>query len=342
MTNAKKISAVFLVVIVITLFAYHFWNTNSAATPPEPMTVAENTQNTSTTEVNNSTAPLVNMAELDSKPYLETGKKHYDDDWCMPDQELSESDLMYAQSELENWFEALGMAKIGVDKTSSFLTDLNPNHVYVAPYESLPIDELQTLALEGDKWAMIAFVQDTRADINIQEKVAKQLLVHGASYYALDFLTMKSLSSAAFKRDIGHPEQEVNNLIVDAFAYLYWGLSTYNEGGLDTYLEMVSKNPLVTSLPFDKIFPVIDEQVNQRIEQLNDWVLQERAAKGIVAPEPPAAIKKLTAHSIAAKERLYKEQMNQLRQLNVSAAEKIQVTPCIEKILARIAETSKK
>ena len=302
----------------------------------------KNTQNTGVSQANNSTAPLINMAEPESKLSLQQGKKHYDDDWCMPDQELSESDLMYAQSELGNWFESRGIASVGVDKTSKSRMERNPNHVYVEPYESLPIDELQTLALKGDKWAMVTFVQDIRANIDMQEEVAEQLLVHGASYYALDFLTMKSLASAEFKVQLGRPEQEVISHIIDALAYVYWGLNTYNEGGLDNYLKRISKNKRQAVLPLEKVFLESSHQVNQRLKELTRQIEQQRMAEGIIAPEPSEAIKKLTAHSIAAKARLYKEQMNQLRQLNVSAAERIQVTPCIEKILVRIAETSKK
>ena len=342
MTNAKKTSFALLITIVVMLFAYRYWDTDSVEPPAETITVTKNTQNTGVSQANNSTAPLVNKAEPKTKLPLQPGKKHYDDDWCMPDQELSEGDLMYAQSELGNWFESLGIARIRVDKTSKSRMERNPNHVYVEPYESLPIDELQTIALEGEQWAMVAFVQDTRADIDQREKVAKQLLVHGASYYALDFLTMRALSNASSKNHTDHTEQEVNDLIVDALAYVYWGLNSYNEGGINSYLRVVSGNTIRSRLKFDKIFLEIDEKVNQRIEQLNDWVQQERAAKGIVAPEPPEAIKKLIAHRIAMKEYLHKEEMKQLRQLNVSAAERIQVTPCIEKILARITETSKK
>lgn len=344
MKNTKKISAAVLTsIIIVALFSYRFWpmNDENIEKSNEPTNVAKNEQNTNFTQISNSTEPQSNKAKPESKSQLKAGKKHYDDDWCAANDELSESDLMYARSELLRWHHTLGMASIGVDKTSNKHMEIYPNYVYVEPYESLPIDELQSLAFEGNKWAMVAFVQDDRGDVNAQEKVAKELLVHGASYYALDFLTMKSLSSASSKSHLDYPEQEVVDHIIDALAYVYWGLDSYNEGGLNSYIRHASTNSLKSILPFEKVFLEADEQVNQRLEKLTNQIAKERAAKGIIAPEPPAAINKLIANKMALKEYMYKEEMNQLRRLNVSATKKIQVTPCIEKFIEKIAKNSK-
>ena len=337
MTNVKKFSFALLIAIVVLLFGYHFWNTKSVEPLAEPIT---DTKNTSTTQANNSTAPLVNMAEFKTKLPLLPGKKHYDDDWCIANEELSESNLLYAKVELKDWYEALGMAGIGIDKTSSKHVENYSNYVYVEPYESLPINELQTLALNGNKWAMVAFVQDDRADFSYREDVANQLMVQGASYYALKFLTMKSLSDAYTKASSEHSEEDVMKHIVDALAYVYWGLESYNEGAINVFLQLYSTPVYKEHLPFEKVFLESSKQVNQRLEELNNWILKERIDKGITAPEPPAAINKLIANKIAFKESLYAEEMKQLRQLNVSATKKIQITPCIEKFMEKTVKYS--
>ena len=342
MTHAKKISFALLITIVVMLFAYRYWNTDSLEPHVEPITVTENMQNTSTAQANNNTAPLVHMAEPKTKLPLQAGKKHYDDDWCIANEELSESDLLYAKAELKDWYEALGMASIGIDKTSSKHVENYSNYVYVEPYESLPINELQTLALDGNKWAMVAFVQDDRADFSYREEVAKQLMVQGASYYALQYLTMKSLSDAYTKANSENSEQDVTKHIVDALVYVFWGLESYNEGAIDVFLQLASTPVYKEHLPFEKVFLESSNQVNQRLEELKNWILKERTDKGITAPEPPAAISKLIANKIAFKESLYADEMKQLRQLNVSATKKIQITPCIEKFMEKTAKHSSK
>lgn len=98
--------------------------------------------------------------EIDATP----SKKQYSEDWCIADKELNDTDLVYANSEVNDWNLLQGKAR-AKDPYFAIEDELHyPNNIMIAPYEALPLEELRELAVNGDKWAMVAYVQNPFAD----------------------------------------------------------------------------------------------------------------------------------------------------------------------------------
>ena len=163
--------------------------------------------------------------------------KQYSDDWCIANKELNESDLSYANAQVNDWNLLQGKAR-AKSPYSSYADEFSyPNNAMIASYEALPLEELRELAVNGDKWAMVAYVQNPFENESAKNKVAKELLVIGASYYALEQLVLSSVASAKTSyRKAGEANQETLDHIVEALKYVYWGAQNYNLGGLEPFI----------------------------------------------------------------------------------------------------------
>lgn len=256
--------------------------------------------------------------------------KAYEDDWCDGNTELSEEDLLFAQSELINWHKTIGNVSIH-----------NPNHElasYVAAYKDLPIEELQSLALEGDKWAMVAYVQDSRVDDEqkpqYKNRIAKRLMVQGESYYAIGHLVSK-LMGAAMIEHVTKGEEAAINRLSDALAYMYWGLEHYNHGGVRPFLSYTDGREIFgEELPLEVALAKAEEKAKYKLSVLINRTNKKRAEAGIDFPEPPKVMETVFSHLVAFWHLTDgKSQLDLLRSLDIPTNKRIAVTPCTEKAI---------
>lgn len=261
-------------------------------------------------------------------------KKRYEDDWCDWATELSEEDLLFAQSELIEW-----------NKTIGHVPTNQPQHElasYVAAYEDLPLEKLESLALEGDKWAMVAYAQIIRVDDEqkpkYQNRIAKRLMVQGESYYAVSHLVRKALSAARIDF-VKEGEETAINRLADALAYMYWGLEHYNHGGVRGFLIYTEGEPFGKELPLDVALAKAEKKAQYKLSVLINRTKKKRAEAGIDFPEPPRVMEVVFSHLVAFWHSTGdKAQLDLLRSLDIPTNKRIAVTSCVEKYLEAAAK----
>ncbi|NQZ11845.1 MAG: hypothetical protein HRT35_32230 [Algicola sp.] len=272
----------------------------------------------------------------------QSGKKHYDDDWCIAKDELSESDYNFAQTQLQDWDEFQGKARFSSPSMSHADELMYPNNNYIESYEALPLEQLESLAVKGDKWAMVTFVQHPQANMKVKDEVAKQLLVQGASYYALQELIFNSIVAAEMSFERADGRQAAADHVIEALAYAYWGLEHYNEGSLGTFIALTSVEPFKTKFPLELVLANSEKKIENSLKKLTNSIQQARAEAGIDIPQAPSAVQKSFAKHIAIRESISKKHMDLLRSLNIANNNRIQITPCVNKHLADLKEKTQK
>ena len=273
-----------------------------------------------------------------NKPQLKLAKKHYDDEWCIAKIELSESDYHYAQSQIEVWDELQGKSR-AKSPYSSHANEMDyPNNSLIASYEALPLEQLESLAYSGDKWAMVTFVQNIFADEKQKDEIAKNLFVQGASYYALEHLVIHSLSAAKTSYRLSGSTQESIEHIKDALVYVYWGLENYSDGGLNPYLGIISREPFKTDLPVNMLLADSEKEIKSRYEELTQQIKEERNKHSIEVPSPPKAAQRAFAEKIAINRYLSGDEMSFLSDLHVTNNNLINNIPCVDDYLANFVE----
>lgn len=298
----------------------------------QPGTIAQNKTYTEKrlSASNNASQPKLSLKQSANK---QSGKKHYDDDWCFAKNELSESDYDFAQTELKDWERLIGKARAGNSVMAGRDEVSFPNNSFIESYEELPIEELQVLALQGDKWAMITYLQDERPSFNegnkFKDKFANELLVQGGSYYALQHIVLNLLGEARTSLRQSNKEKAIEH-ITDALAYAYWGLEHYNDAGLGSFIAITSGERFKKTLLLDEVLPYAVESVRSKLAKLTESINEQRSAKGIDFPEAPHAVKKWFAKDMAIREKISKQSLDFLRSLNIKEDSPIKATPCTE------------
>jgi phage FluMu protein Com len=282
-----------------------------------------------------------NLSLVGDKPQLKLAKKHYDDEWCLAKIELSESDYHYAQSQIEVWDELQGKSS-AKSPYSSHADEMDyPNNSLIASYEALQLEQLESLAYNGDKWAMVAFVQNPFADEKQKDEIAKRLLVQGASYYALEHLVIHSLSAAKTSYRLSSSTQKSIEHIKDALTYVYWGLENYSDGGLNSYLGIISREPFKTDLPVNMLLADSGQEIKSRYEDLTQRIKEERNKHSIEVPSPPKAAQRAFAEKIAINRYLSRDQMSFLSNLHVTNNNFINNIPCVDEYLVNLVDKLK-
>ena len=95
--------------------------------------------------------------------------KHYDENWCYAKDELSETDYHFAKSEYEDWLVIIGKARVKDTGMLHARESSYPNNNLIEAYEALSLDQLQSQALKGNKWAMVTFVQNRQASNELKD-----------------------------------------------------------------------------------------------------------------------------------------------------------------------------
>lgn len=336
MKSSRIISVVFVVAIAI----IGFWqlpeqNIEDSELNESVVEVVESAQQQS--EIENQQSSQV--VEVDSKASQESPvnkptpktvvKKPYESDWC-DGRELSENDIILAQTELKDWLTVIGKAAVKSHE------DARPHELsnYVAPYESLSIERLKELALQGDKWAMVTFMQDSRVTYpegtKVQEQVANELLIEGASYYAIYRLVLNSFTNARINIDKNRSDLAKEN-ITDALAYVYWGLEHFNGGGLGMFLVIAKSDEFKGKLSLEEILKDSTSEINDKITKLTNRINQQRMLRGIEFPEPPVVARNVFAGDIAYWQHKNDKQMELLRSLDIAQNVNIAITDCVKK-----------
>lgn len=268
-------------------------------------------------------------------------RKQYSDDWCIADIELNEKDLGYANAQVNDWNIFQGKARTKSPYTS-YAEELGyPNNNLIQSYEELPLEELKELAFNGDKWAMVAYIQNPFADNETKDEIAKELLVIGASYYALEQLVLSSISSAKTSyRKAGEANQETLDHIVEAAKYVYWGAQNYNFGGVGAFISNVSREPLKSDLPMELLLPSMEDKIKSSYQELSSWVNNEREERGIDVPDVSKAVKNEYAKSLAIRKQISSNEMKLLSELNVTTDNVFGNSSCVSQHLANLNKQS--
>ncbi len=268
-------------------------------------------------------------------------QKQYSEDWCIADIELNERDLAYAKTEVNDWNVFQGKAR-AKSPTSSYVEEVGyPNNSLIISYEDLPLEEQRQLALKGDKWAMVAYVQNPFADNETKDEIAKELLVIGASYYAIEQLVLSSISSAKTSyRKAGEANQETLDHIVEAVKYVYWGAQNYSFGGVGPFISNVSREPIKSDLPIELLLPSMEDKIKSSYQELASWVNREREERGIDLPDVSKAVKNEYAKNLAIRKQLSSNEIELLSELNVTTENVFSNSSCVSQHLANLNKRS--
>lgn len=344
----KSIGFVSVVVVVLALTGYLYSSQENAESGAQklPAVESEKPLPASTLEqADEQPVQRVGIAkepsDITSKPQTSNkkpGKKNYDDNWCDAKRELNESDYNFARNEYNDWLVTIGKARAGSPRTSPLAERVFLNSNLIESYESLPLEQLQDLAFKGDKWAMVTFVQNTSANVEAKNQIAKKLMVNGAFYFALEHLVLNSMLEALTSARKKQSSETIKGYVTDALAYAYWGLQYYDIGGIHSFNSAAFSEHIRKHISIDAILAESVDEVNEKLAKLNHWVNEQRIAQGIEMPTPPKSVTKFFELEIAASEDVAPKELDQLRGLGITNSNRIASTPCVKLILAGMRE----
>ncbi|MFT6919708.1 MAG: hypothetical protein ACJA2G_002345 [Cognaticolwellia sp.] len=267
-------------------------------------------------------------------------EKQYADDWCIADIELNERDFAYAKTQVNDWNILQGESRAKSPYSSYVEESGYPNNSLIVSYEELPLAELRELAVKGDKWAMVAYVQNPFADNKTKDEIAKELLIQGASYYALEHLVLSSISAAKTSYRKGGADKETLEHIVEAVKYVYWGAENYNLGGVGPFVSNISREPLKSNLPMEILLPTLENEIKISYQELASWVQREREERGLDVPDVPKAVKNEYAKNIAIRKQISSNEIEFLSGLNITNDNSFGNTSCVNEYLAHLNKHS--
>jgi hypothetical protein len=267
-------------------------------------------------------------------------KKSFDDDWCIASDDLNEADFEYAKALEEDWHQYIGRAFAKNSGGAIYHDDTHyPNNTSVASYQELPIEELQQRALDGDKWAMVAFIQNWYGDQDIKKEVAHELLVLGASYHAIEYFIMEELvaAKASFRR--GEQVEKSTEHLVNAIAYVMLGLRDYNLSALTAYVSNISQDEIFQEyLNPTSLLGNAQGDIRARYIELTKSINQTRQEQSIVVERPPVAVKRLFEQRLAGYQFREGEVMDYLQSLQVTSDVDLNYTSCTKTYMARLTK----
>lgn len=293
-----------------------------------------------TTEINKDTnqqqEPQTDSTDNGTQKHVvDTGNTPFEQDWCIANQDLSSTDLTYLQTVERDWNEQIGLSSIAI-----------PSHIgegaFTESYRYLPAEELERLALNGDKWAMVTYIQKISVppNINTKNKVARELLVHGANHYALsyfirtEFLSAKSVYKQT--KDISKASEHLKSALV----YVLYSMEVGNAKLLDIFVNM-----LLTDDVFNDKFELgillgnhAEGELQQDLEKLKQELDTERKNRQIDLPTLPAAITKKNQMLYARIKYEHPDMANYLENTHNQFKESFKINACMERHLNRFAK----
>ena len=202
----------------------------------------------------------------------------YDEDWCIPYNDLREEDLAIYQQERDEWLLSRGYAPIW-DPESPALQQDDPRfyperNQHLIPYEEMPHDELTEQAFNNDFLALIVLNQRPETHWKEKDKIASRLVFMGDTTFGLSSFVSKSIYSGVNRIKDGETAQAYE-LVYKALAFAEYGLirgDDYAMGMLIQAVEGLEDTPesrklkeIMASVSSDKI----KQSALQFMENLN-------------------------------------------------------------------------
>lgn len=262
--------------------------------------------------------------------------KTFDEDWCVAFEELSAEDYRLAQSQQADWDEYQGVGKVKWGSRINSSDERYPGNSFVVSYQELPKQELRALAVAGDKWAMVAYIQGPYGDNKFKIDIAKQLLVMGATHHALHFLVKRSMIAAKTT-----DSKEATKQAATALSYALWGVEHYSTKGLLAYFALGSGSFFGDYTKPDVLLQHAGVSVQQQYDALSAWVEEEREKLGISAQQPPKAAIRDFAESVAYYRYQHPESIELIGSLAITESDRFNNTPCVNEGLAGFIESSR-
>jgi len=268
-----------------------------------------------------------------------------DDNWCIPREQLSHEDVSYLAKIQQDWNEIQGLAPANTPDVGYGDELYDQSSAYIDSYFAMEIDDLEGLALNGDKWAMIAYLQKPKAlsRRSREREVAKELIISGATYHAIEFLIRDEFLQAKTSfRNTKNAEGSRTHL-GNAAAYTMLGLKYYNISALTAYVSMVANDEMFNSfLNPSLILSESNDEIISRFSEITEEIRLARKSRNIHVPEVPNEIKKLFSLDLAHFEFHHKTIMAQLKSWQDATIGELGISECTNKHKERLAKIYKR
>lgn len=288
-------------------------------------------------------ATAINLTTPQSETTRSDSGKSIDEEWCIADKELTESDFRLAQEQKREWDLARGDISLAFVEANPDA----PNAEYIQPYAELSRDDLVAHAKNDDKYALLVLAQRHDIETKDRERAAKQLVVLGNTSKALSYLIVREMSQAqvAFqKADAVVPELKKH--IANTLSYVKYGLTRKDPSALLTYLMFVERHHK-GHLGFNPESVLNEEEltrIDSHTQKLVD-MLDSRRAKRYLQPiqdvELPAIAQPAYNYKLAYAHYLYGKYLTHSRTIKTIYPEATERSHCVETILSQVGSTNK-
>jgi hypothetical protein len=293
------------------------------------------------------------VAEIDAEPAKSTSpqpetthpnsEKSIDDDWCIANTELADSDFQLAQEQKREWDLARGDISLAFVEANPDA----PNAEYIQPYAELSRDDLIAHAKNDDKYALLVLAQRPDIDSKDRERAAKQLVILGQTSQALSYLIIREISQAqvAYQKE-NAVVTEVKKHVANILSYVKYGLTRKDPTALLTYLLFVKQHH-EGQFAFDPESVLSDEElsrIDSHTQKLTD-MLDSRRAKRYLPPIQEVEIPAIAYHDydyeLARAHHLYDTYLTNSRTIKALYPEVTERSPCVETILSQVSRANK-
>jgi hypothetical protein len=263
-----------------------------------------------------------------------------DGNWCDAKKDLTPSDFDLVEKANEDWQVYLGKAFTKRGNAVHLGDEHHDNNQYVAPYQELSPRELEQLAYSGDKWAMIAFVQSgTFKQRDKMKQIANKLLISGALYHSIEFLTINELAAAKSNARLEKMDKS-NHHMINAITYVMLGLQHYTDSGLIAYLGNITRNEIYQDiLDPQRIINENRQELLDNFQNLIGDINKAREEQSIQFEEPNLFVKKLFEERLAIIQYGRDKHIKGLLELALPASSLLTQTTCKRLIMKELAET---
>ncbi len=289
-------------------------------------------------------ADQTNTTALQPETPRTDSRKSINDDWCIANTELADSDFQLAQEQKREWDLARGDINLTVVKANPEAA----NAEYLQPYVELDKDDLIAHAKHDDKYALLVLAQRPDIDAKDRERAAKQLVILGQTSQALSFLIIREISQAQVayqKADAVVPE--VKKHVANILSYVKYGLTRKDPSALFTYLMFVQQHH-EGQFAFDPESVLSDEElsrIDSHTQKLTD-MLDSRRAKRYLPPIQDVEIPAIAYHDydyeLARAHYLFDTYLTNSRTVKALYPEVTERSPCVETILSHVSRAAKK
>lgn len=270
----------------------------------------------------------------------------YEENWCIKGVDLSEKDYLYAQQELRDWAAQRGEIWISNAEQSGNYIAL-PNSELLEPYKELDIEDLMALVATDDQYAMITALQRQGISWDLQDHIARRLLVLGSTSMSLNHFVTKELVTAvsAYER-AGEITPEIELKLINALTYVFYGSSQYDSSVLFNYVTMIDGDEILRDklLP-NRVLSVKDyKQIEANVRSLSEKIDAQRSKENFVPLshiDVPRIARKEFEERVAFMYAKYPQSMNTVSRLDIEIGPSVMKSECVEKYLKIFGEAGR-